>query len=619
VSRICGIVRPESSSDEIAACLGRLLAPLTPCRDFSHEQWAATGVGFGRVYFTNLNFSTHLYKSPDNTIVCAFSGYFRDLEDLRSRVNRETGGRTAAGTPAEIVACLLKANGAPALADLSGSYVFALWDSHARTLQLGTDRFGMIPLYYCQRGRQIAFASQIKALLNLESDSGVNLAAVQELFQLGSPMGDQTLYPSVLRLLPATVMTFHDGQVTTERYWWYDRTQIDSNLDVPEFVEEACRRLNRSINSLMRQVENPICLLSAGYDSRRIFLELVGHHKPLVAYTSPTVKPGAPFSCDVPIARALCAEFDVRHVAVDLPAASFSGDMSRWNSALLDYETDAHAWIMPLLAAIPTASGVNFDGLGGDALFEDNWTYAGEVAHMHDAAWLTQAALERFPDLWSAHFRLAPPKPTLRERLQHAIEAVPPIADRYAAFYFTNWTRRKTALFSQGLLTLKFDSVYPFLDYDLVDLVFSVPPMTKREHAVSLQMLHKMNPKLMQRIPTSHDDNMLTAPKESYRQYCDPVPAGYWHKSLVAQYRASAVDIAASRGEFSQLTQPAQIAATGTLALRPFGLSPKWFIDRCWRLRLAGLYALHRRTARNPEIAKALQESAQAYIYRTTG
>jgi len=82
---------------------------------------------------------------------------------------------------------------------------------------LGTDRYGMIPLYYQQKNGGVAFASEIKSLLNLEPDEGVNLAAFSELLSLGAPLGDHTLY---LRCSAScgTVLTFRNGQPTSTRY-----------------------------------------------------------------------------------------------------------------------------------------------------------------------------------------------------------------------------------------------------------------------------------------------------------------------------------------------------------------------------------------------------------------
>ncbi len=583
--------------------------------DFSQDACPLNGAGFARTFFSSHNFSTHSYANPEKTLLCLFSGYLRDFPKLREQVRYESSGQASVSTPADLFAYLLPRHGIQILANLSGSFVFALWDSTSQTLQLGSDRFGMAPLYFRHSGAQLLFASEIKALLAIELEASVNLAALEELCAFGSPLGEDTLYPSIHRLPVGSVMTFRNGQVTYERHWWFDKVFATRTITLPDFLDEAQRLLSTSIASLMQQVENPICLLSAGFDSRRILLELVKHSPKLISYTAPIVDHNGNWMCDVTIARALCHEYGVPHIGINLPPPSDQGQITRYTRMLLDFETDSHAWILPLISEIPAGSGVNFDGLGGDVFCDAHFTYQAEADHMDDPAWLARSIETRFSNLWESHFRLKRDALPFSTRLENQLTNLPYFDHRHMVFFFSNWSRRKTALQPNGLLSLKIDSVFPFLDYELTDFLLSVSPMWKRTNEVCEAMLRRSHPELMQKLPSSHTPNIFTNPGPASIPFCEKVPPRYHQESLESLYQTASSDIMAGKGVLPQLSRHAQTAAFGFWGIRPQRLMPRAFTNRSWPLRLAGLYAQQRRTVTEPDWAKEQTVLAQEYIY----
>ena len=62
-------------------------------------------------------------------------------------------------------------------------FSFAIWDNNNRELFLARDRLGKKPLYYYEQGNDIAFASEIKALLSLPwIDKDIRPDAVYDFF-----------------------------------------------------------------------------------------------------------------------------------------------------------------------------------------------------------------------------------------------------------------------------------------------------------------------------------------------------------------------------------------------------------------------------------------------------
>ncbi len=617
MSRIFGIAGEGWSQERVDGALARLIPPLHHSNNFDIEQLSQPHCGLGRTFFRSYNFSSHLYQTPDQTVTCAFNGYLFEPQKLADQLDRIHRLDTKSADPAFLFAHLYPTRHDNWLKDVNGSYAFALWDRLTATLSIGADRFGMIPLYYRMLPEGFAFASEIKALLSLSSDPGTNLLALSELFTLGSPVGDHTLFNSIFRLPPATVMTFKHWRRESRRYWTFADIPTGPTPSVDEFVEESCRLFSRSVSKLADQISNPICFLSAGYDSRRILIELAKHSKPVVAYTAPTVtQPELPITTDVPVAAALCEALGVTHVASMLPDSNSYGRLHRIAQTLLDYETDSHPWILPLLADLPVASGVNFDGLGGDVLFEFNWTYPHLVSLIGNPAALAGAVEERYPDIWPHCFRIPAPTPPLADRYRDIFASLPDFADRITAFFFSNWARRKTALFAYGLLSHKIDTVCPFLDYDLVDFVFRLPPLVRRESRVSHCMLEQVRPDLVHKIPTSHDPDLLSVTDSRWSAFRTPIPQDYWRQMQASIHREAAKDICRSPELFSQLSTNARLSALANLMPVPSGMTPNKITKSSWRLPLLGLYARQNRASGSDRVASANLAAARNYIFR---
>lgn len=615
MSRICGIVGPDWSKEHIHGALAKLVLPLCHSSDFQIEQVDQAHCGLARIFFRSYNFSTHLYSNEDKTVTCIFSGYLFEPSKMAEKLERHERNEPNTFNSAFLFGNLYPRLGSQMLKNLSGSFVFALWEKESATLTIGTDRFGVIPLYYQITNNSLAFSSEIKSLTALNPDQGTDTLALSELFSLGSPQGDKTLYPAIKRLPPATVLTWQNGRCTFDRYWSFADIPTRPSISVPEFVEVAQRLLSRSVTKLVGQIENPLCFLSGGYDSRRILLELVNHSKPVTAYTAPTVQHDCPFTFDVPIARALCQALGVRHVVSDLPKTSSYGMLARHAQTLLDYETDSHAWILPLLADLPVTPGVNFDGLGGDVLFEFNWTYPHLADLTGNPEALASAVMERYPDLWSGCFSTPPPSLSLTDRHRQTFEELPNIADRIVLFYFSGWTRRKTALFAERLLSLKLDSVYPFLDYDLVEHVFRLPPLARRQSEVSKLMLLLANPEIAKSIPTSHDPELATSTNHRYDDFRTLLPNNYWLKMQAAIHRSAAIDIARLRQLFRELSRESRISTLANLIPIPSNIMPRRVTVASWRLPLVGLCARQRYFSHSPAESTRHLQSARKFVY----
>ena len=104
---------------------------------------------------------------------------------------------------------------------IDGMFAVAVWDDVKKVGLLARDRMGKKPLYYWQRGNQLFFASEIKALLKIPGfGREINLQALHHFLSLKHVPHPLSIFKGVSILPPAHRLVFEAGQpLRIERYW----------------------------------------------------------------------------------------------------------------------------------------------------------------------------------------------------------------------------------------------------------------------------------------------------------------------------------------------------------------------------------------------------------------
>ena len=84
----------------------------------------------------------------------------------------------------EIILEAFALKGMDCVQDFNGMFAIAIWDNREKRLFIIRDRFGVKPVVYYHKGRDFAFASELKALLQLPVEKKLNMAALQDYFFL---------------------------------------------------------------------------------------------------------------------------------------------------------------------------------------------------------------------------------------------------------------------------------------------------------------------------------------------------------------------------------------------------------------------------------------------------
>src|SRR6202158_3275668 len=238
------------------------------------------GIGMRRLSIVDLARGHQPMSNEDGTIWIVFNGEIYNHKDIRAELERR-GHRYSTKSDTETIVHAYEEYGDDCVHHLRGMFAFAIWDARRKRLFCARDRLGIKPFYYTIHDRRFAFASEIKALLELPGlRAKMNRAALPEFFSLGYLADDQTMFEGVRKLPPGHRMSVTlDGRDETsqiEQYWDLDITPDDSLPSEEAHVTRFRELFEESVRlRLMSDVPLGV-FLSGGLDSSAIAATMTG-------------------------------------------------------------------------------------------------------------------------------------------------------------------------------------------------------------------------------------------------------------------------------------------------------------------------------------------------------
>jgi asparagine synthase (glutamine-hydrolysing) len=110
------------------------------------------------------------------------------------------------------------------LENVNGQFALALYDKKRRTIILARDRAGISPLFYYYNNNNFYFASEIKALFQLDIPREIAFQSVYDSLCLWSVPYPHTAFKDIYQVIPGELITIkldeHNSlQVNKRRYW----------------------------------------------------------------------------------------------------------------------------------------------------------------------------------------------------------------------------------------------------------------------------------------------------------------------------------------------------------------------------------------------------------------
>ncbi len=230
-------------------------------------------VGFGhrRLAIIDLVTGDQPMTNEDGSLWLVFNGEIYNFRELRRELEAQ-GHTFRTSSDTEVILRAYEAYGEGCVGRLRGMFAFAIWDERCRKLLLARDRVGIKPLVYAWDGRQLRFASELKAILQDPSvERQLDWEALRDYLVFHYIASPRTIFKTIRKLPPASYLVFRmDGGEPEVRQYWDLRFVPDRRRSEADWMEGLRWHLQDAVRShLVSDV--PIgAFLSGGMDSSSV-------------------------------------------------------------------------------------------------------------------------------------------------------------------------------------------------------------------------------------------------------------------------------------------------------------------------------------------------------------
>jgi len=209
--------------------------------------------------------------SHSGRFVMVFNGEIYNYDELR----REFQIPARTSSDSEIILELFEKLGVQeAISLCNGMFGIALYDTHKNQLFLIRDRMGVKPLFYFWDGENLAFGSEIKAILQLnfvQKQKQVNYTSINEFLHLGYTGIEGTAYKNIQKLPAGNILTISPEKKNISPYWdVMSKVKKEVVTDLVQAREQLRDLVEDSVKYRLRSDVDFGAFLSGGIDSSLI-------------------------------------------------------------------------------------------------------------------------------------------------------------------------------------------------------------------------------------------------------------------------------------------------------------------------------------------------------------
>ncbi len=269
---IAGIVARGQTplAQEARSHVERMVARLRHRGPDSSGCWVAPSgrciLGHARLAVIDLETGGQPIRNEEGSIATVVNGVIYNFETLRSRL-KDRGHVFRSTGDCEVVVHAYEEWGLELVEHLRGQFAFAIWDDEKQRLVLGRDRMGIKPLYIYHDGERVAWASELKGLMQYpDLDAGLKPSALPSYLAFGYVPTPGTFFRNTRVLPRASCLILEEGFEPRIRPYW--EADFDPRPVPMAQGKREIRRLVRQSVERRLVADVPVgVLLSGGLDS----------------------------------------------------------------------------------------------------------------------------------------------------------------------------------------------------------------------------------------------------------------------------------------------------------------------------------------------------------------
>ncbi len=268
---ICGVYN-VGTGESVSAPLLKSMADTLVHRGPDDEGFffdGAVGLAHRRLSIIDLEGGHQPLSNEDQSIWVAFNGEIYNFQELRDFLEKK-GHVFKTRSDTEVIVHLYEEQGEACFRSLRGMFALAIWDRPQRSLILARDRVGKKPLFYSFDGNQLAFGSEMKALLAIPGiDREIDPEALCDYFSLLYVPVPKSIFRSIRKVRPGHYVVVSPKGIKETEYWDIDFSHPDDRKE-DYWCDQIIHTLQEAVK-LRLISEVPLgAFLSGGIDSSSV-------------------------------------------------------------------------------------------------------------------------------------------------------------------------------------------------------------------------------------------------------------------------------------------------------------------------------------------------------------